>query len=194
MDVKTVCVYCASSINVDQKFYDAARQLGYLLAKNALICVCGAGSRGLMKELADAVLKEDGEVIGVIPRFMYNEGWANKDLKELIITNSIHDRKQKMADLAEAVIAMPGGCGTMEELLEIITWKQLGLFWGPIVILNTDNYYNELISMLEKAMDTSFMEREKKPLWTVATTPEEAIQQILYTEDYSMKSWQMAVF
>jgi uncharacterized protein (TIGR00730 family) len=156
-------------------YTDAAAKLGCLLAEKDLTCVCGAGRDGLMRTVADACLQNDGKVIGVIPRFMYDEGWWNPYLTNLFITNNIHERKKKMADLSDAVIALPGGCGTMEELLEIITWKQLGLYDGTIVILNVNNYYDPLIQMLKNAVDEQFMREDQQTAWAVAATPEEAM-------------------
>lgn len=172
---KTVCVYCASSSKADKKYLDAAYTLGKILAESKIRCVFGAGKTGLMGALAQGVIDNKGEIVGVIPEFMIEEGWGNKDLTHLEITPTMHSRKETMAQLSDAVVAMPGGCGTFEELMEIITWKQLGLFSGTIIILNTNNYYNPLIEMLNRAVEENFMREEHKTIWQVATTPEEAI-------------------
>ena len=172
---KTVCVYCASSSKADKKYLDAAYTLGKILAESKIRCVFGAGKTGLMGALAQGVIDSKGEIVGVIPEFMIAEGWGNEDLTHLEITPTMHSRKETMAQLSDAVIAMPGGCGTFEELMEIITWKQLGLFSGAIIILNINNYYNPLIEMLNRAVEENFMREEHKTIWQVATTPEEAI-------------------
>lgn len=172
---KTVCVYCASSSKADKKYLDAAYTLGKILAESKIRCVFGAGKTGLMGALAQGVIDNKGEIVGVIPEFMIEEGWGNEDLTHLEITPTMHSRKETMAQLSDAVVAMPGGCGTFEELMEIITWKQLGLFSGTIIILNTNNYYNPLIEMLNRAVEDNFMREEHKTIWQVATTPEEAI-------------------
>ncbi len=172
---KTVCVYCASSSKADKKYLDAAYTLGKILAESKIRCVFGAGKTGLMGALAQGVIDSKGEIVGVIPEFMIAEGWGNEDLTHLEITPNMHSRKETMAQLSDAVIAMPGGCGTFEELMEIITWKQLGLFSGAIIILNINNYYNPLIEMLNRAVEENFMREEHKTIWQVATTPEEAI-------------------
>ena len=172
---KTVCVYCASSSKADKKYLDAAYTLGKILAESKIRCVFGAGKTGLMGALAQGVIDYKGEITGVIPEFMIAEGWGNEDLTHLEITPTMHSRKETMAQLSDAVIAMPGGCGTFEELMEIITWKQLGLFSGAIIILNINNYYNPLIEMLNRAVEENFMREEHKTIWQVATTPEEAI-------------------
>ena len=172
---KTACVYCASSSKADKVYIDAAYTLGKLLAENDIRCVFGAGKTGLMGALARGVMDNRGEIIGVIPEFMIAEGWGNEDLTQLKITPTIHSRKDTMAQLSDATIAMPGGCGTLEELMEIITWKQLGLFSGAVIILNINNYYTPLIEMLEQAVEERFMREEHRAIWQVVTTPQEAI-------------------
>ena len=175
---KTICVYCASSTKVNQRYYDAAVELGELIAQKGMRLINGAGTMGLMRACADAVLNSGGEAVGVIPQFMVDRNWHYEDMTELIITKDIHERKRKLAKMADALIALPGGCGTFEELLEAITWKQLGIINKPIVILNTDGYYTPLIEMLEKAVREHFMREEHLRLWTVASTPEEALEQV----------------
>ena len=149
-DIRNVCVYSASSTKIDKKYFDAAEDLGRLLAKNEINLINGAGCLGLMKAVADATLEDGGTVTGVIPHFMVEQGWHHKGLTKLIETENMHERKQLMADLSDGVIALPGGCGTLEELLEIITWKQLALYLKPIVILNIDGFFNPLLEMLDK--------------------------------------------
>lgn len=177
-NISSVCVYCASSTKIDQSYFDAAESLGRILAANNIQLINGAGSIGLMRTVSDAVLAGSGKVIGVIPQFMVDQGWGHIGLSELVVVNSMHERKKKMADLSDAIIALPGGCGTLEELLEIITWKQLGLYLNPIVILNTNNYYSPLLDMLAKAVEENFMRNSHKEIWQVASTPEEAVDMI----------------
>ena len=181
---KTICVYCASSTKVNQRYYDAAVELGELIAQKGMRLINGAGTMGLMRACADAVLNSGGEAVGVIPQFMVDRNWHYEDMTELIITKDIHERKRKLAKRADALIALPGGCGTFEELLEAITWKQLGIINKPIVILNTDGYYTPLIEMLEKAVREHFMREEHLRLWTVASTPEEALEQVENAPDW----------
>lgn len=178
--INSVCVYSASSTKIDEVYFNAARQLGQLLAKRRIRLINGAGSIGLMRSVADAVLENGGEVTGVIPKFMVEQGWHHTGLSKLIEVESMHERKQLMADLSDAVIALPGGCGTLEELLEIITWKQLGLYLNPIVILNTNGFFDPLLDMLTRAIDENFMRRQHGEIWHVATTPEEAVE-LIYT-------------
>lgn len=177
-DIKQVCVYSASSTKIDAAYFDAARELGLLLAQNHIRLVNGAGKMGLMAAVADAALSNGGEVTGVIPHFMIEQGWHHTGLTELIEVDSMHQRKKKMADLSDAVIALPGGCGTLEELLEVITWKQLGLYLNPIVILNTKGYFNPLLEMLAQAVEENFMRVQHGAIWQVAETPQEAIRLI----------------
>ncbi len=173
-----VVVYSASSAAIDQVYVDAAARLGELLAKNNITCINGGGGLGLMGAVIDSVLQHKGRVKGVIPKFMIDSGWGHPNLTEQIVTASMHQRKQKMADLSNAVIALPGGVGTLEELLEIITWKQLGLYNHPIVILNTNNYYSKLLLLLDDMIEQNFMHERYRNMWCVVDTPEEAIDEI----------------
>lgn len=176
--VKTVCVYCASSTKIDQAYVDAAQRLGELLAENNMSVVNGAGKMGLMAAVSNAALEKGGKVTGVIPSFMVEQGWQHDGLTELIVVPDMHERKKTMAKLSDAIIALPGGCGTLEELLEVITWKQLGLYLNPIVILNTKGYFDPLIDMLQRAVDENFMRKQHMDIWAVAKTPEQAIDLI----------------
>lgn len=178
--LKNVCVYSASSTQIDSIYFQAADTLGRLLAQKGINLINGAGCLGLMSRISDAALATGGTVTGIIPRFMVEQNWHHKGLTHLIETETMHERKRMMADLSDGIIALPGGCGTMEELLEIITWKQLGLYLKPIVILNTNGFYNPLLEMLERAIDQHFMRRQHGNIWQVAQTPDEAIQ-LLYT-------------
>ena len=184
MKISSVCVYCASSSKIDNIYFEAAAELGKALAENGIRCVCGAGNQGLMGALTDSVLVNGGSMKGVIPQFMIDEGWHHKGISEMIVTENMHERKELMAKSAEAAIAMPGGCGTMEELLEIITWKQLGLYFGPIVILNINGFYDDLIKMLDKAISESFMREDHRNMWSVAQTVSEAIAQLDNSEPW----------
>lgn len=178
--ITSVTVYCASSTQIDECYFSAARQLGKLLANNKIRVVNGAGSIGLMRAVSDAALEAGGEVTGVIPSFMVEQGWHHQGLSELRVTETMHERKQLMAELSNGIVALPGGCGTLEELLEIITWKQLGLYIHPIIILNIEGYFDALIKMLHHAVDEHFMRPQHKGIWQVANTPEEAVE-LLYT-------------
>lgn len=172
--INSVCVYSASSTKIDSIYFETARELGTLLARSGVRVVNGAGNMGLMAAVSDAALAAGGRVTGVIPRFMVEQGWHHKGLTELFEVDTMHERKQKMADLSDAVIALPGGCGTLEELLEVITWKQLGLYLKPIVILNVKGYYDPLLEMFDRAAEEHFMGARHMDIWRVARTAQEA--------------------
>ncbi|MDR2121334.1 MAG: TIGR00730 family Rossman fold protein [Tannerella sp.] len=176
--IRTVCVYCASGTPASPVFTAAAAELGALLGCRGLRVVNGAGATGLMRTLSDAVIAAGGKACGVIPRFMVENGWEYDALSERVEVETMHERKKRMADMSDAVIALPGGYGTMEELLEIITWKQLGLYRHPVVILNTDHYYDPLIMMFGRAVASRFITPQYAALWQEARTPAEAVRLI----------------
>lgn len=182
--IRNVCVYCASSTQVAPCYFEAATRLGMLLGKRNIRVINGAGNIGLMQALSDAALAAGGAVTGVIPRFMVEQGWQHDGLTELIVTADMHERKRLMASMSDGVIALPGGCGTMEELLEIITWKQLGLYLKPIVVLNTDGFYDPLLAMLARAVERHFMREQHRALWTVAASVDEAVDMLYSTPDW----------
>ena len=179
-EIKSVCVYSASSTQIAPVYFEVAEELGRLLARKRINLINGAGCIGLMAATSNAALAEGGMVTGVIPRFMVEQGWHHQGLTRLVETDTMHERKQLMAEMSDGVIALPGGCGTLEELLEIITWKQLGLYLKPIVILNIDGYYNPLLEMLKNAINGNFMRKEHQAIWQVASTAEEAIDMLYH--------------
>ena len=168
-------MFCASSANIDVRYLEAAHELGTLLADGGWRCVNGGGAVGLMGAVTDGTLDAGGEVTGVIPKFMVDNGWCYDRLEDVVITADMHQRKQMMSEMADAVIALPGGVGTFEELLETLTWCQLGLVKVPVIILNTLGYYDHLLAMLTHAIDEGFMKPSHSQLWQVAATPAEAI-------------------
>ncbi|MDE7153475.1 MAG: TIGR00730 family Rossman fold protein [Muribaculaceae bacterium] len=174
--VKTITVYCASSSHIDEAYFQAARQLGELIARCGITLVTGSGRTGLMGAVNQGAIDAGGKTIGVIPQFMYERQWQHPGLSELIVTPDMHRRKEKMAQLADAVIALPGGIGTFEELMEIITWRKLGLFDGQIIILNVNHYYDPILAMLGDAVAKGFMKTLDLGLWKVAETPEQAME------------------
>ncbi|MBQ8522023.1 MAG: TIGR00730 family Rossman fold protein [Bacteroides sp.] len=184
-EIKNVCVYSASSTQIASVYFEVAEELGRLLAQKGINLINGAGRIGLMAATSNAALAAGGMVTGVIPHFMVKQGWHHQGLTRLVETETMHERKQLMADLSDGVIALPGGCGTLEELLEIITWKQLGLYLKPIVILNIDGYYNPLIEMLQNAISGHFMREEHKAIWQVASTAQEAIECLYHAPAWS---------
>lgn len=170
-----ITIYSASSGQVAPRYVEAARRLGEMLALRGHTLVNGAGRSGLMAAAAEACMSAGGTAVGVIPRFMIEQGWQHAGMTRLIVTEDMHRRKEKMAGMSDACIALPGGVGTLEELLEIITWKQLGLYLKPIVVLNAGGYFDPLLAQLDRAADERFMRTEHKSIWQVAETPEEAV-------------------
>jgi uncharacterized protein (TIGR00730 family) len=175
----TVCVFASSSSRIDEKYATAAAELGVLFARSGMNVIYGGGGIGLMGVLADAILGSGGKVTGVIPSFMNDEGWGHPHVSEMIVTSDMGERKKNMFARADAVVALPGGIGTLEELTEAITLKQLGLFNGPVVLLNTLNFYDPLINMLEKMIEGNFMRNEHKDMWSVAAAPDDVLDALL---------------
>ena len=171
----TVCVFASSSSRTDNEYVQAASELGALFARAGMNVIYGGGGIGLMGVLADAVIGNGGSITGVIPSFMNDEGWGHRYVKEMIITTDMGDRKRNMFSRADAVVALPGGIGTLEELAEAITLKQLGLFMGPVVILNTLNFYKSLIDFLEHMVAGNFLRAEHKGIWVIADTPKDVL-------------------
>lgn len=176
--MQNICVYCASSSKIDSKYVETARELGSLLAQNDMQLVYGGGSVGLMGVLADSVLEKGGKVTGIIPQFMVEAEWHHDGLTELILTETMHERKEKMATMSDAAVALPGGCGTLEELLEVITWKQLGIYRNPIIIVNIDGYYDHLLAQFQQAADELFMRPQHLDMWTVVKSAGEILDAI----------------
>ena len=189
--MQNICVYCASSSKIDSIYFETAKKLGTILAQNNLRLVYGGGSVGMMGVLADSVLKAGGEVTGVIPQFMCDAKWQHDGLTELVITDNMHERKEKMASLGDAAVALPGGCGTLEELLEVITWKQLGIYTKPIVIVNVGGYYDHLIAQFQQAADELFMRPQHLQMWTVVESAEQILDAIAnaHTWDENLRQY-----
>ena len=182
-EARAIVVYGASSEDIKQEYKDAARETGKLIAEAGCALVCGGGRQGLMKAAIDGALDAGGEAIGVLPQFMIDNNWQHPGLTRMIATASMHERKHTMAMMAVAAIACPGGCGTFEELLEIITWRQLNLYRGQVVILNTDGYYDPMLQMFDRAIEQGLMHADHKRLFTVATTAAEAVAAALQPVD-----------
>lgn len=176
--MQKICVYCASSSQVDAAYFEAAEALGKILAENNKELIYGGGQRGLMGKIADTVLASGGKVTGIIPRFMCEVEWNHTGLTELILVETMHERKELMARMTDAVVALPGGCGTLEELLEVITWKRLGIFTRPIIICNIKGYFDPLIDMLNRTVDENFMRPEHRDMWKVVDTADEVLDAI----------------
>lgn len=176
-----ICVYGASSDNIAEEYKQAAYQLGKALAAKGWNCINGAGSAGVMRAISDGFLDGGAKAVGIIPQFMVDNGWHYSRLSDIISTPDMHQRKQMMAQRSQCSIAMPGGCGTLEELLEIITWKQLLLYNKPIVIFNINGFFDSILQQLEHCIAQQFMKPTHKHLWFTAHN----VQQIVdYIERY----------
>ena len=178
MTIRRVCVYCASSTKSDPSYVTAARRLGECLSAEGLEIVYGGGAVGLMGALAEGVLAAGGRIVGVIPRFMMEREWGHTGLTELQVVETMHERKERMLTLADGFVALPGGCGTFEEVMEAITWKRLGLHTGPIVIASWNGFYDPLLALLERAVAERFMDARHADMWSVARTVEEVIPRL----------------
>ena len=183
--IKRICIYCASSNQVDQKYFDAARGLAEELAKRQITVVYGGGATGLMGEVATSALRAGGHVIGIMPEFMREVEWAHREVKEFLFVGDMHERKKKFLEYSDALVALPGGCGTFEELMEAITLKRLGLFLKPIVIFNQDGYYDPLLQMLDRAVEEKFMGSNHRDIWTVAKRVEDILPAIQQAPEWS---------
>jgi uncharacterized protein (TIGR00730 family) len=169
----TVTVYCASSRKVDTKYFKATTALAdELLRKNAKV-IYGGGAVGLMGALADRFIDKKGQIKGVIPEFMVKVEWAHQKVADMHIVHDMHERKQKLIENTDAVIALPGGTGTLEELAEVITLKRLGKFVKPILLLNTDGFYNPLDNFLKKMANENFLSRDHLNMWKLINEPDE---------------------
>lgn len=177
-ELQSICVYCASSNAADARYREDAARLGELLAKRNIEVVYGGGSTGSMGALADGALAAGGRVTGVIPHFMQDLEWGHSGLDELVLVEDMRARKHEMLTRSKGLVALPGGCGTFEELLEALTLKRLALFLGPIVILNTAGYYDPLIAMLGQAVDQKFMNAEHLEMWRVAETVDDVLLEL----------------
>lgn len=179
MPVKQICVYCSSSNLIAKEYFDDARSLGRAIAQKGITLVYGGGSSGLMGCIANEVLAYSGKVIGIIPDFMKQVEWAHTGVTELHVVGDMHERKKKFLDGTDALVALPGGCGTLEELLEVITLKRLGLYSKPIIIVNLNGFYDPLLEMLQRCIDQKFMNHDSDQMWVVVSRSEEVINGIL---------------
>ena len=173
--VKRICVFLGSSAGLQPEYIDVAKQLGRELVRRSLGLVYGGANLGLMKTLADTVLAEGGEVIGVIPKMLVEKEIAHQGLTELRIVGSMHERKALMADLTDGFIALPGGLGTFEEFFEVWTWAQLGLHAKPCGLLDVCGYFSHLIEFLDHAVEERFLRQENRDLLLWATEPDKLL-------------------
>ena len=173
-----ICVYCASSQQSDSVYREAAFQLGALLAEDGHALVYGGGSAGSMGAVADGALSKGGEVIGILPRFMADLEWGHPGLTHLELVGDMRERKHQLLTGSDAVVALPGGCGTLEELFEAITLKRLGIYLNPIVLLDTRGFYQPLQAFMQQVIEQRFMNAEHLAMWQLAAQPEDVLPAI----------------
>ncbi|MBR3101190.1 MAG: TIGR00730 family Rossman fold protein [Muribaculaceae bacterium] len=170
-----ICVFGASSNRLDKAYTEAAHELGTLMAQRGWGCVNGGGAMGLMGAVSNGVMDAGGHVTGIIPKFMVDNGWCHSRLDDVVVTADMHQRKELMLQSSQAVIALPGGLGTLEELLEVLTWRQLGLVSLPVVLLNTNNFFSPLEQLFQQCVQQQFMKPSHCNLWALAPTPATAL-------------------
>lgn len=190
--LNSVAVYCASSNKIRPSYVEAAERLGAEFAKHGIRLIYGDGGIGLMAATARGALAEGGEVLGIIPQFMVDQGWNNPKSTETIVTQTMHQRKAKICELADAMVALPGGIGTFEELLECLTWKQLGLHNSPVVILNTEGYYDRLLACIDYMIEEQMMRPIHREMFTVVSQPEEVLDAILSSPEWDPSTRRLA--
>jgi uncharacterized protein (TIGR00730 family) len=173
-----ICVYAASSAQCDPEYHAAARKLGRLLAQANATVVYGGGAMGSMGAVADGALEAGGRVIGIIPRFMTEVEWQHPGLASLEVVEDMRERKHLLLTGSDAVVALPGGCGTLEELFEAITLKRLGLYFNPIVLLNTRGYWTPMLKFMDRVIDDRFMNPEHREMWSSVDEPEQVLARI----------------
>lgn len=176
--IQRVAIFCASSPGVDKVYFDMAGRLAHQLATNNIAVSYGGGGVGLMGKIADEILSVGGMITGYIPVFMKEMEWAHPGVQDMVLVRDMHERKYRMLKNVDAVITLPGGVGTMDELMEVITLKQLGQFVKPIIILNTNNFYDSLFSLLNRMIVEKFMRDIHGDIWSIIHEPEEVIEAI----------------
>lgn len=187
--MKSICVFCGSSSGSNFKHLISAQELGKIISKENLTLVYGGGNVGIMGELANAVLKYNGEVIGVIPEDLVVREAALLQVTKLHIVKSMHERKALMSELSDGFIAMSGGIGTLEEFFEIWTWAQLGIHSKPIGLLNINNYYNKLIEFIDQSVEEKFIKKENLDMIIIENKPERLIQKMRDYTPVIVRKW-----
>ncbi len=185
MSISKVCVYCASSTQSDPAYLSAAYHLGQILARNSITVVYGAGAVGSMGKLAEGALEVGGHVIGVIPRFMLELEWGHPGLGELHVVEDLHDRKRELISGSDAVIALPGGSGTLDELIEAISLKRLGAYLNPIILVNTRGFFDPCVDLLNRCIDERFMDPRHRAIWQIVDQPDQVLDAIKNSPPWS---------
>ncbi|MEK9756482.1 MAG: TIGR00730 family Rossman fold protein [Bacteroidota bacterium] len=173
-----ICVYCSSSSKINEKYFKATENLAKEFIIEKISLVYGGGGAGLMGHLADTIIDNGGKIKGISPRFMKDIEWTHKRLTDLELVDTMHERKSKFLEGIDGIVALPGGCGTLDELIEVITFKRLGLFTKPIIILNVDGFYDPFKEMLEKCVDEKFMDDKHLDMWQFVDDYQDVIPSI----------------
>lgn len=189
MPFARVCVYAGSSLGQNSRYRRAAEELVRVLVRRGIGIVYGGGNVGLMGVLADTTLALGGEVIGVIPKPLVDRELAHPELSELRIVATMHERKAEMAELSDAFVALPGGIGTLEEIIEVLTWTQLGLHRKPCALMNVGGYYDHLVAFLDRAVEERFLAREHRDLLLVAEDAERLLAELERYEPPTVGKW-----
>jgi uncharacterized protein (TIGR00730 family) len=188
-DLRTVCVYAGSSVGVRPAYAEVASTLGRAIAGSGRRLVFGGGAVGLMGVVADAAMEAGGEVIGVIPRSLDEREIGHRGLTELRVVDSMHERKMTMAELSDAFVALPGGVGTIEELVEVLTWTQLGLHRKPCSLLDIEGYYRPFIAFLDHAEAEGFLRKSHRDLLVAAEDPGELLDRLAAWQPPALPKW-----
>lgn len=178
MKINRICVFCASSSQVDPAYKEIATKTGQIFAKNGITTVYGGGSVGLMGALADAVLEEKGTIIGVIPEFMMELEWGNENVSELLVVEDMYERKRHLIQDTDAILVLPGGIGTLDELTEVLALKQLGRYTNPIIIINHDGFFDFFINQLHLTIRKKFMHPDILKTFKTVQSPGEILSAI----------------
>lgn len=180
-----VCVYCASSAQIHPDYFSATEALSKSFVEHGFSVVFGGGSSGLMGKLADAVLEAGGNIKGIMPQFMNEVEWGHRGVSDFVYTQTMHERKAKFLEGTDALVALPGGSGTFEELFEAITLKKLGQFTKPIVILNTRGYFEPFRQLMQRAVEENFVAEDHQEIWKIVDRPEDVVPTILATPKWN---------
>ena len=187
--MKTIAVYCGSNKGFHEEYISAAKEFGKVLGEKNMNMVYGGGGTGMMGAVSNAAVEAGCRVTGVIPSFFHTDNLGNKNITESIVVDTMHERKQMMADLADAFVALPGGYGTMEELFEVLTWQQIKLHNKPIGILNINNYYSPFISMVNKMVQEGFLHDANRSLICIDEDPRILIDKLSGFKPTEIKHW-----
>ncbi len=190
---KRICVYCASSTQTPEKYQDHGRKFAEILAREKIDLVSGGSRSGLMGVIANRVMELGGKAVGIMPRFMMDVEWHHPGLSELILVDTMAERKDLMISNIDAVVTFPGGCGTMEEFMETLSNKRLGLFTKPMILLNSYGFYDPLIGLLDAMLENRFLGARHREMWRVVSEPEEILPAILASPDWNSEARSFAL-